>query len=122
MKRILSFALILSLLGGTSLWALRGPVNGRTYNRDTQELRGANQTDWVKAVGADSDGLLSTNIEVVVDYEYFTEASWPPFRKGYYYYAYPMPKCGAKGQVPGLSILPCRTGSREQIVIRRADL
>lgn len=88
MKRILSFALVLSLLGGTSLWALRGPVNGRTYNRDVQELRGQNQTYWVKAVGEDADGLLSTNIEVVVDYEYFTEDSWPPGRKGYDYYAY----------------------------------
>lgn len=86
MKRILSFALILSLLGGTTLWALRGPVNGRTYNRDVQELRGLNQTYWVKALGADSDGLLSTNIEVVVDYEYHSE--FPYVREGYDYYAY----------------------------------
>ena len=91
MKRILSSALILALLGGTSLWALRGPENGRTYNRDMQEIRGGNQADppnpkWAKAVGADSDGPINSSIEVEVDYEYFGE---PPFvKKGYDYYAY----------------------------------
>lgn len=34
MKKILSCVLILTLLGAASLWALRGSVDGRTYNWD----------------------------------------------------------------------------------------
>lgn len=42
MKRIIVAFLILALLslallGGKSLWALRGPENGRTYNREWQK-------------------------------------------------------------------------------------
>lgn len=65
MRRILSFAIILAMLGGTSLWALRGPEKGRTYNRDRQKRSG--HANWAKAFGADSDGNLSTYASVEVD-------------------------------------------------------
>ena len=85
MKRALVYILAALLSGGT-LEALRGPENNRMYNRDKQEFRGAEQTKWVRAVGADSDGPISSYISVVVDYEYFSER--PFVKKGYDYSAY----------------------------------
>lgn len=71
MKRILSLALILAMLGGTSLWALRGEEKGRTYNRDRQKRSG--HAKWARAFGADSDGSLSTFADIEVDVDTFSE-------------------------------------------------
>lgn len=86
MKRILSCVLVCVLFSGASLWALRGAVNGRTFNRDIQKQSGHER--WARAYGADSDGSISTFAEIEVDWEYFTERSYPPLRRGHAYSAY----------------------------------
>ena len=74
MKKILSCVLILTLLGTASLWALRGPVDGRTYNRDKNH-KGV-QNRFGQCQGWDSDGPLTAKAETKVNVEYPTE--WPP--------------------------------------------
>ena len=64
--RILACALILSLLGGTSLWAVvRGREKGRNYNRDLQKRSG--HANWARCLGADSDGPMLTGASIEVD-------------------------------------------------------
>lgn len=78
MKRILSCILVLVLFSGVSLlWAA---------NNHAQEISG--HARWARAYGVDGNGPISTFAEIEVDYDYYTEASWPPFRRGYDYSAY----------------------------------
>lgn len=65
MKKMLSVITILAMLGVTSLWAMRGPEKGRTYNRDAQKRSG--HAKWARAYGMDSDGNLSTYASIEVD-------------------------------------------------------
>ena len=66
MKRMFSVVVIISMIGGTSLWAvIRGPVKGRTYNRDLQKRSG--NSDWARCVGIDSDGPVSAGASIEVD-------------------------------------------------------
>lgn len=74
MKKILSCVLILTLLGAASLQALRGSVDGRTYNRDKNH-KGI-QNRFGQCQGWDSDGPLTAKAETKVNVEYPTE--WPP--------------------------------------------
>ena len=63
MKRLLSYFL-LTLLVTTTLYALRGPVDGRYYNRDNETDRQIHVNNDGYMIGADSDhsvGLMSLN-------------------------------------------------------------
>jgi len=65
MKRILAYVLIFALLGGTSLWGLRGEENGRTYNRDLQKRSG--HANWGRCIAKDSDAIVWTMAWIDVD-------------------------------------------------------
>ena len=65
MKRILAVTFIIAMLAGTSLWALRGPVKGRTHNRDLQKRSG--HAEWAKCEGKDKDGVVHSQAYIIVD-------------------------------------------------------
>ncbi len=65
MKRIFAFTFIIAMLAGTSLWALRGNVRGRNYNRDLQKRSG--HSEWAKCIAKDSDGAIRTQAYIEVD-------------------------------------------------------
>ena len=74
MKRILSLLFILTLLGSTTLWALRGEENGRDYNRDVQwKSDTMANTKYATCRGADSDGDISSYATITVDVDTITE-------------------------------------------------
>lgn len=74
MKRILSLLFILMLLGGTTLWALRGEENGRDYNRDVQwKSNTMANTKYATCIGSDSDGDISSYTSIKVDVDTITE-------------------------------------------------
>ncbi|MYB96187.1 hypothetical protein F4Y43_20260 [Candidatus Poribacteria bacterium] len=74
MKRMLSLLFILTLLGSTTLWALRGEENGRDYNRDVQwKSDTMANTKWATCRGADSDGNISSYATITVDVDTITE-------------------------------------------------
>lgn len=74
MRKMLSCTFILTLLGGTSLWAVRGYENGRNYNRDLQKRSG--HANWGKCLGLDSDDSLLTGASIEVDND--SPWEWPP--------------------------------------------
>ena len=66
MKSIFSVVVIISMIGGTSIWAvIRGPEKGRNYNRDLQKRSG--HSDWAKCIGLDSDGSIYAGASIKVD-------------------------------------------------------
>ncbi len=87
MKRIFACTLIFTLLSCISLWALRGPVNGRTYNRDHHWKSPSTNKKYAQCQGSDSDSLLRASASSEVDVETRKELSWPPFRRGIAYSA-----------------------------------
>ena len=82
MKRILSIVIIL-LISITTVYALRGPVKGRTANRDLQKRSG--HAKWAKCIAKDSDLLLQSQAEIEVDVDWFLE---PEVRQGVDYLAW----------------------------------
>ena len=65
MKRIFAFTFIIMLLAVTSLFALRGNVRGRNYNRDLQKRSG--NPNWARCIGKDSDGAIRSQASIEVD-------------------------------------------------------
>lgn len=63
------------MLSVISLWAMRGPEKGRTYNRDRQKRSG--HSKWARAFCVDSDGNIIPYANIVVDVDVPWEG-WPP--------------------------------------------
>jgi len=82
MKRTF-FLLILLLFSVPTLYALRGPVNGRTENRDLQKRAG--HENWAKCTAQDSDAPLQSQAVIEVDIDWFWE---PECRQGVDYLAW----------------------------------
>ncbi|MYB95515.1 hypothetical protein F4054_07930 [Candidatus Poribacteria bacterium] len=87
MKRIGFYCLMLIVFSSVSIWALRGPVEGRTYNRDHHWKSPATNRKYAQCQGSDSDGQLNASASSEVDVEERLEISWPPFRRGIAYSA-----------------------------------
>jgi hypothetical protein len=85
MKRILS-CFLLTLCVCTSLYALRGPVNGRYYNRDYHKRTINSLYGNINGQDTDTTGMpsLYTTAYTEVDVDWYTE---PELRQGIYFYA-----------------------------------
>lgn len=61
MKKLLTIAIVIAMLGSITLWAQRGEEKGRNYNRNSQWKSDTNENpNWAKCTGADSDGNISS--------------------------------------------------------------
>lgn len=92
-QRILSIAIVLAMLGSTTLWAMRGIEKGRNYNRNVQWKSDTEKNpNWGNCIGMDSDGDISSYASITVDVDRILEnwdgAWWKIQRRGVDYSAY----------------------------------